>query len=176
MRESFMRCAAKVAGLIGTAARLLILAAVLCVPGACAEGSPACPFTGKGDTAPSAGCFVASGEGLLLVQGLNGKVSLPGGSREPGESAQCTAFRETWEETGLSVQPRELLRVFSTGFHLYRCERDASSGDINPPPRFEVRTAFFLPADRFDTYDWRFEDQRELLKSLLLDAAPVEPE
>ena len=179
MRDSVMPFrgrAVKVDGLIGSLARIPMLVAGLFVLGACSGGSPSCPFTGKSDTAPSAGCFVTTGEGLLLVQDLNGKVSLPGGSREPGESAQCTAFRETWEETGLSVQPRELLRVFSTGFHLYRCERDASSGEINPPPRFEVRAAFFLPADRFNTYDWRFEDQRELLKKLLLEAAPVEPD
>lgn len=66
------------------------------------------------------------------MQGLNGRLSLPGGSSEPGESAQCTAFRETWEETGLQLQPRELLEVFDTGFHLYRCDRDAWSGEIDP--------------------------------------------
>lgn len=108
-----------------------------------------------------------------MVQGLNGKISLPGGSSKPGESAQCTAFRETWEETGLRLQPRELLEVFDTGFHLYRCEHDALSGVIDPPPRIEVRAAFYLPADRFHTYDWRFEDQQELLKKILLHVPRV---
>jgi len=150
----------------------LILTVLLAIPFtlvACSDGNPTCPFTGKSDVSPSAGCFVASADGLLLVQALNGKVSLPGGSREPGESAQCTALRETWEETGLRLQTRELMQVFNTGFHLYRCERDALSGEIDPPVRFEVRAAFYLPADRFHTYDWRYEDQRELLKKLLLD-------
>ena len=134
---------------------------------ACSDGSPACPVTDKGDLAPSAGCFATADQSLLMVQGLNGEISLPGGSSEPGESAQCTAFRETWEETGLRLQPRELLAVFDTGFHLYRCEYDALSGVIDPPLRFEVRSALFLPADQFHTYEWRFEKQKEILNSLL---------
>lgn len=138
---------------------------------ACSEQAPGCPFTGKPELAPSAGCFVVADGGLLLVQGMDGRISLPGGSSLTGESAQCTAFRETWEETGLRVQPGELLEVFDTGFHLYRCERGADSGEIDPPPRFEVRTAFFLAADRFGEYDWRFTEQRELLKSRLLGEA-----
>lgn len=102
---------------------------------------------------------------------MNGDVSLPGGSSLPGEPAQCTAFRETWEETGLRLQPRELLQVFDTGFHLYRCERDSRSGVIDPPLRLEVREAFYLAADQFETYTWRFEEQRDLLKNLLLNVS-----
>ncbi|MEZ5572776.1 MAG: NUDIX hydrolase [Halioglobus sp.] len=119
--------------------------------------------------APSAGCFASSAEGLLMVQGLNGEVSLPGGSSKPGESAQCTAFRETWEETGLRLQPGELLRVFSTGFHLYHCEHAVWSGEIDPRPRLEVRAAFYLPAEKFGSYEWRFEDEQAPLKAMLLD-------
>jgi len=103
-----------------------------------------------------------------MVQGLNGEIGLPGGSSQPGESAQCTAFRETWEETGLRLQPRELLEVFDTGFHLYRCEHDALSGVIDPPLRFEVRAALYLSADQFHTYECRFKEQEEALKGLLL--------
>jgi len=135
--------------------------------------SPTCPYIGEGEQVTSAGCFATSGGGLLLVQGLKGKVSLPGGSSEPGESAQCTAFRETWEETGLRLQPRELLAVFDTGFHLYRCERGSQSGEIAPPGRLEVRAAFYLPADRFEEYDWRYEDQRVLLKAMLLNVEHI---
>ena len=147
---------------------VLLFAALINLFG-CADAAPACPYVGRADNAPSAGCFAVSGEGLLLVQGLNGKLSPPGGSAKPGESAQCTAFRETWEETGLRVQPRELMQVFDTGFHLYRCERDGLSAEIDPPPRFEIRAAFYLPADRFDDYDWRFPDQQVLLQSLLMN-------
>ncbi len=168
--------AVEITGFTCFAPRMHMLAPILFALVACSEGSPTCSVTGKSGVAPSAGCFAASADGLLLVQGLDGKVSLPGGSSEPGESARCTAFRETWEETGLRLQPHELLQVFNTGFHLYRCERDALSGEIDPPPRFEIRAAFYLPADRFHSYDWRFEEQREPLKTLLLDDSPFTTE
>jgi 8-oxo-dGTP diphosphatase len=147
--------------------RSVAFAAVLALA-ACGNESPGCPYTGTPSNAPSAGCFSVSSKGLLLVQDLNGRLSLPGGSSEPGESAQCTAFRETWEETGLRLQPRELLQVFDTGFHLYSCVRDAASGEIDPPPRFEVRDAFYLPAERFERYEWRYPDQQLQLQEMLI--------
>jgi 8-oxo-dGTP pyrophosphatase MutT (NUDIX family) len=154
--------------------RRKIVVLVLLTVTACSDGGGDCPFTGVRDEAPSAGCFSVSAEGLLLVQGLNGKISPPGGSSEHGESAQCTAFRETWEETGLRLQPRELLRVFSTGYHLYRCERDAQSGEIDPPLRLEIRAAFYLPTDRFDEYHWRFPDEQSILRKMVLAAQSVQ--
>ena len=134
---------------------------------ACAGEPPPCPFAEHPDRAPSAGCFTVSEEGLLLVQGMSGRISVPGGSSLSDESAQCTAFRETWEETGLSLRPGQLLTIFDTGFYLYRCERHAGSGEIDPPMRLEVLGAFYLPAARFEEFQWRFEDQRELLKDIL---------
>lgn len=147
--------------------RPFFMALALLAATGCTEESPVCPYTGQADHAPSAGCFVAGSEGLLLVQAFNGKLSPPGGSSQPGESAQCTAFRETWEETGLRLQPRELLQVFATGFHLYRCEHDESSGEIDPPPRFEVRAAFYLPAAEFDAHEWRYPGQQLVLRELM---------
>ena len=152
--------------------RAPILCALLCTLLGCASREPACTFAGRGNEAPSAGCFATSADGLLLVQGLNGKVSLPGGSSRPGESAQCTAFRESWEETGLVLQPAELLMIFDTGFHLYRCESTQASGKTAPPLSLEIRSAFFLPADQFDQFDWRYEYQRALLRNMLLSSAP----
>lgn len=139
----------------------------------CSSAAAPCPFEGEPDSAPSAGCFTVKNDRLLLVQALNGKVSLPGGSSDPDEAAQCTAYRETWEETGLRLQPRERVAVFDTGFHLYRCERDGNSGEIDPPPRLEVRAAFYLRADQFGDYEWRFPDQAALLTEMLAaDEAP----
>ncbi|MCX2979614.1 NUDIX domain-containing protein [Halieaceae bacterium IMCC14734] len=137
---------------------------------ACAVEAPPCPvveLAEQAEPAPSAGCFAATAAGLLLVQGMNGHVSVPGGSSLNDETPRCTAFRETWEETGLSLQPRELLTVFDTGFHLYRCAHDVDSGSIDPPPRLEVRTAFYLPVSDFAEYSWRFTYQREIMQQLM---------
>jgi 8-oxo-dGTP diphosphatase len=146
---------------------LLVLPCLVAGLIGCSEADPRCPAEQSGPLAASAGCFATSRGRLLLVQGYNGEVSLPGGSSEPGESARCTAFRETWEETGLALEPGELLQVFDTGFHLYRCEATGTPGAIDPPVRFEVRDVLYLGADRFADYQWRFEEQRELLREML---------
>jgi 8-oxo-dGTP pyrophosphatase MutT (NUDIX family) len=145
-----------------------------CLPlvlAACSDLEISCPVTATEAAAASAGCFSVSEGELLVVQDFSGRLSLPGGSSEPGESARCTAFRETWEETGLRLVPGERLRVFDTGFHLYRCERNDKSGEIDPPFRLEVRDVFFLGPERFTDYEWRFDDQRELLREMLLNEA-----
>jgi 8-oxo-dGTP pyrophosphatase MutT (NUDIX family) len=50
---------------------------------------------------------------ILLVHQRDGNVwSTPGGSIEPDESPVDAVVRETWEETGLVVQPIGLLGVF----------------------------------------------------------------
>lgn len=147
--------------------RLQLCVCTLLLAGCNAAATPPCPLPDSGDRAPSAGCFAQDNSRLLVVQALNGKLSLPGGSSNLGESAQCTAFRETWEETGLRLQPRELVRVFDTGFHLYRCQRDANSGEIDPPPRLEVRDAFYLASEQFSDWDWRFAEQEQLLLQLM---------
>lgn len=50
---------------------------------------------------------------ILLVRQRDGNVwSTPGGSVEPDESPIDAVVRETWEETGLLVQPTALIGVF----------------------------------------------------------------
>lgn len=50
---------------------------------------------------------------ILLVHQRDGNVwSSPGGSIEPDETPADAVVRETWEETGLLVQPVALLGVF----------------------------------------------------------------
>ena len=74
---------------------------------------------------------------------------------------------------GLAITPQEHLATFDTGFHVYRCDLHAESGDINPPLRLEVERAFYLPLEDFESRNWRFPGQdqqlielaRELLKS-----------
>ena len=160
---------AKTISFDGNAARAAITLVAAIVLGGCDvyAVAPPCPFAGEGDHAPSAGCFSLEDGKVLLVQDLKGRLSPPGGKSLPGETAQCTAYRETWEETGLALQPTELLDVFDTGFHLYRCERLSASGDIDPPIRFEVRGAFYLPPEEFDNWEWRFPGQQAILRDLV---------
>ena len=52
--------------------------------------------------------------GLLLVRQRDGGVwSTPGGAIEPDEIPADAVVRETWEETGLWVQPRRIVGVYS---------------------------------------------------------------
>mgnify|MGYP001818581015 FL=1 len=149
-----------------------IALALLC--GCSHREAPPCHFSGDAAIAPSAGCFSDVEQRLLVVQGLKGDISLPGGSSVRGETAQCTAARETWEETGLTLKPGRRLATFATGFHLYECQRDTNSGAIDPPPRLEVRQAFYLHVDEFDQWQWRYPEQAALLHQLMesLESAP----
>ena len=47
---------------------------------------------------------------MLVVDSRRGGLTPPGGKMKKGESAQCTAHRETLEETGLDLKPGELLK------------------------------------------------------------------
>lgn len=129
--------------------------------------APPCTHTAQVSYAPSAGCLSVSEKGLLVVEDLSGKISPPGGSADEGESAQCAAYRETWEETGLQLRPTTHLATLDTGFHVYLCEQDELSGELNPPPRWEVRQAFYLPLDQFDQWEWRFAGQDTIMSDLV---------
>lgn len=50
--------------------------------------APPCSFTGEPAVAPSAGCFFVINQRLLVVQGLGGKISPPGGSSNSDETAK----------------------------------------------------------------------------------------
>ena len=70
---------------------------------------PVCPFVGV-DT------FIQNdkGEVCLITRRDNGLWAMPGGYHDLGETASQCAAREAWEETGLRVEVKELLGVFSS--------------------------------------------------------------
>lgn len=147
----------------------LSLLLCLILLGACSRANgPACPYEGEPDYAPSAGCLAVVHGRLLVVESRKGGLTPPGGKTRPGESAQCAAHRETYEETGLDLMPRRLVKVFDTGFNLYYCEIHAGSGLIDPGAVVEVRRGFWLPVEEFDEVQWRFPGQGEALRELVL--------
>ncbi len=149
--------------------RLPALAAVVLLASACTTSvEPACPYWGEPDPAQSAGCLTVVHGRMLVVDSRTGGLTPPGGKAREGESAQCAAYRETLEETGLDLIPRELVTVFDTGFHLYRCEIHAGTGAIHPAV-LEVKRAFWLETSKIDEVQWRYPGQGETLKALLTD-------
>lgn len=131
---------------------------------ACNGEAPACPDTRATVAAKSAGCLVLKQQQLLMVIDHTGKLSVPGGSSDGVESPQCTAHRETWEETGVDVRPTALVRVFGNGFHLFQCELHPGSGEIDPPLRFEIQRALWLAPDKFKQHSWRFPEEQAWLE------------
>ncbi|WP_162846074.1 NUDIX hydrolase [Seongchinamella sediminis] len=129
---------------------------------------PVCPYQGEPDFALSAGCLTVVHGRMLVVDSRAGGLTPPGGKSRQGESAQCTAHRETLEETGLDLIPRRLLAVFDTGFHLYSCEIHANSGTIDPAV-LEVRRAFWLEIAKMDEVQWRYPGQGEIIEALLTE-------
>jgi ADP-ribose pyrophosphatase YjhB (NUDIX family) len=133
---------------------------------ACSEAPP-CPDFKASPVVTSAGCVAYQGQSLLLVQGQNDAVSVPGGSANQGESGRCAAFRETWEETGLVVEPKQLIRTFDNGFHLYHCNVAQWPETFSPPFRLEIKQVLLLDRADFDQHSWRFPDQQQWLSEWL---------
>ena len=88
---------------------------------------------------PSVAAVIRDPQGRVLLQEKSawGGWSLPAGAIEPGETPEQALRREVREETGLTVEPREILGVFGgSGFRykyangdlveftvvLYRCD------------------------------------------------------
>lgn len=155
------------------AVKCLGLATSVLLTAACAPSvDRPCPYQGEPDYAFSAGCLTVVHGKLLVVDSRTGGLTPPGGKSRDGESAQCTAHRETLEETGLDLIPRELVTVLDTGFHLYRCEIHAGSGSIEPDV-LEVKRGLWLDISAFDDVKWRYPGQGQMLTDLLV-GSPAE--
>ena len=66
-------------------------------------------------------CLIRGDHKLVMTQEvLTGKLSLPGGTIEAGETPQMAAQRETWQETGMVVSVGRLIGQTSTAV-VYEC-------------------------------------------------------
>lgn len=146
------------------APRLMFLTLAMALS-ACTE-QPTCSVVSGDVTAPSAGCLVVDGSELLLVKIMGGSYGPPGGSVNTGESAQCAAERETFEETGVVAHASELAVRFDNGFQLYWC--DAVSGrDINITRPLEIKDADWFTSEEFLQLRWRYPNQGDTIYSLM---------
>jgi len=67
----------------------------------------------------------------------SGEWNLPGGQPEPGETPLQTAIRETHEETGIVIDPREvrLIEVLFPAYYVY--EVRSHGGQVDPQLNWE---------------------------------------
>ena len=123
------------------------------------------------------GCVVLRGDEVLIVR-ERGRWSLPKGGLEVGELIQEGARRETYEETGLIVEIRELafmveFQAESWGHHIqyfYACREVGGTLGPRDPDR-DVQEAKFVPIRHLREY-LRFRPRLVALETWLRDRRP----
>ena len=146
--------------------RSLTVATIACVVFGCAEDFATCPTDpAPGDAlAGNAGCMVQHEGRMLVVRSrATGKLGVPGGGPQPGETARCTAFRETLEEAGLAVTVGDLLlEIPETDFYLFECvpakDRNSATNleDLRSRALEEITEVFWVDPEKIEREDWRF--------------------
>ena len=162
---------------IATAAWLSMLASMLALMlvWGNAPAQPPCRTSfDDPEFALAAGCMIRYGHRMLAVRHrLSGKLGFPAGFAENGESAQCVAHRETWEETGLDVVVHAMLKRFGNGFVLYHCEltdaRATDSDELAVPKSgvTEVSQVVWIDPHATTALDWRFPRQYPVILDLI---------
>ncbi|MBI2083883.1 MAG: NUDIX hydrolase [Deltaproteobacteria bacterium] len=113
------------------------------------------------------GCFIVSdGKMLVIRHKPTGKFDFPGGTAEKGETSQCTASRETKEETGNSVEVGKLLVNFEK-IRLFDCKplkkvRLKASRGV----RDEVSEVLLIDPTKTKAKEWRYPVQHGTLTSI----------
>ena len=121
------------------------------------------------DRRGNAGCLIQSDGAILAIRHrLNNKLGLPGGTALDAELAQCTAHRETWEETDLNVKVGEYLAQNDAGFLIYRCRLDVvvNGSDGSSRSGIEVSEWLWVDESAMQPQQWRFPAQLELIREL----------
>jgi 8-oxo-dGTP pyrophosphatase MutT (NUDIX family) len=143
----------------------------------CAVNRPDCVVSEAAASSQqgAASCAVVQ-EGKLLVvwHRYSGKLDLPGGMAKTGESAQCTAHRETWEETGIRVTVHEALPGLG---NVFRCV-PVSPQPIDSQPKLhwwsrgEVTAIRWQHPDEISPAHWRYGRRILDLQDALAKLAP----
>ena len=161
----------------------LLPALVLCIAStACSGLRPRCEDSPpENPPASSAACVVvADGRLLTIRHRFGGKLGLPGGTARAGEPARCTAQRETWEETGLTVSAVEEIGTHAPRAPIFRCElipgqrvRDRTTPPLHALP--EVLGVYWIAPEELERASWRSPDQLEWLPAIVRSLAARAP-
>lgn len=146
----------------------VLLTAMLGLPGltSCALSAPPCSTQAAladQDRGP-AGCLVVVDRRMLVVRDRSsGRLGFPAGGARAGESSRCTAYRETWEETGIDARVGDLLKVFANGFRLYHChvETAVGPGDETAVPGraiLEISEICWVDPGSLAASEWRYPE------------------
>ncbi|GGO63940.1 hypothetical protein GCM10010982_02170 [Bowmanella pacifica] len=135
----------------------------------------------KEATPGNAACLIKIDKWLLTIgHRHSGKLDLPGGLSNGDESAQCTAHRETWEETGFNVEVGAFLGSNEAGFRFYACQLHGDFGsDIKEFPvpqwsRLEVSSIQLTDPFEIQSHDWRYEDELLQIRALFNQAGKTD--
>lgn len=115
-------------------------------------------------------CMISDGNGNILLQYRNDAdwpgMCFPGGHVEPGESFTEAAIRETWEETGLTIENPRLCGVkqFQTKsdarYVVFFYQADRYHGTLQSSDEGEV---FWVPRAELERYPL-VEDFMDMVK------------
>lgn len=139
----------------------------------------------------AAGCFILTPEEeVVLTININDKIQLLMGRSLLNETAQCTAIRETKEESGIDVTVGMLLHKFPSKkqkeVYLFHCKAGPNTDfkliqNKPGPDTSEVRKVVFVDPKTLDIpvgdklyiegklYEWRFPKDRILIRKLYND-------
>jgi ADP-ribose pyrophosphatase YjhB (NUDIX family) len=154
--------------------KYIATAMVVSILPATASAQPPCRTAIEApDFAFAAGCLIKHDGRMLVVRQLSsGKLGVPGGVSKSGESSQCVAHRETWEETGVDVVVHGMLKRFSNGLAVYQCELTdggaAAGGELPVPAtgRNEIAQALWVDPGSIEASQWRFPRQYPVILQL----------
>lgn len=119
--------------------------------------SPECPYQEPYSAEANSGCLIVSDKGIMVVERrIDRSLDFPGGTSEQGESARCTAFRETFEETGHTVQVKEFLVEFDSGYHVYHCSTTTPEKPFVVHDKIEINRVYWQKVDQLPIDQWRF--------------------
>ncbi len=150
-----------------------------------APSDPACRV--KEHTFPSkisnAACIIRlDGQLLSVTHRLSNKFDLPGGTSDGSESAQCTAHRETWEETGFNVEVGQWLGENDNGMQYFACKLagnfDGSLTEFALPNWSNTEISSIQLIDPFAISDkqWRFPDRLIKLRDMFNQVDESKPQ